>query len=150
MTYKVPEVPKEVQNRKHVEYLSNKYSKPSTYIENIVSITKKYAVYDFPTHLDVLSVIAVESSFNKHAVSSAKAKGLMQILYKPTTFEEDQNILDGVILLREYYQELGSAPAAVQAYNVGITAYKKGKRAPNYLKKFNKEKRELHNAISTA
>lgn len=97
----------------------------------------------FPTVYDTLAIIATESHFNQYAVSSTGAKGLMQVLYKATSFDIERNINDGVSLLQEYKDKVGSEDAAVQSYNVGIGAYIAGSRNQDYLTKFKAERKKL-------
>lgn len=96
----------------------------------------------FPTRGDLIAIIAVESRFNPQALSHKGAKGLMQIM--GGDYFVYPNLTQGTDLLNEYYKELkGDKSATLQAYNVGITAYKNGKRNPRYLHKFNNESNKL-------
>lgn len=97
----------------------------------------------FPTKLDLLAIVAIESSFNKHAKSAKGAHGPMQIRYKPSGSDIHQNISDGKELLDDYYARVKSPRAALQAYNLGITNFKKGKRNLRYVAKFQQAKAEL-------
>ena len=95
----------------------------------------------FPRKEDILAIVAIESSFNKHAVSSANARGLMQVLYKPTTHDIHHNMVDGVCLLKDYFRILKSEKAAITAYNVGIGNYLQGMRNDEYYNKYVMAKR---------
>ena len=131
-----------------VLYVSHKYDIDTDLAEYIVREADRYSYKDeFPTVLDTLAIIGIESKYDIYAVSSVKAKGLMQILYKQSSFHPSANILDGVSLLRDYYSTLGNVNATIIAYNVGITNFKKGIRNTEYLNKYIKEKERLKNAI---
>ena len=74
----------------------------------------------------VLSIIAVESSFNPNVVSSAGAVGLMQVmpLWKKELGVEDLidpevSIHAGVQILERYQRWYGDLSLALAAYNVG-------------------------------
>ena len=68
----------------------------------------------------------------------------MQISYKKSSTDINSNIKDGVFLLRENKKFLNT-DAAIQAYNLGLTGYRKGKRNLAYLHKFKLVKLELEN-----
>ena len=88
----------------------------------------------------VLSIIAIESNFNQHAVSNAKAQGFMQLIPQTASrfnvknaFDATQNISGGVRYLRwliNYY--LGDIELAVAAYNAGEKAVDRYKGIPPY------------------
>lgn len=96
-------------------------------------------------------VIAVESSGNPKAVSSAYAIGLMQVklstaqpiarrlLGREITMADLKDPLINVLIGQNYLLEMihrfGSIEAALQAYNVGPTAYDRGIRNPRYSRK---------------
>lgn len=74
----------------------------------------------------VLSVMAVESGFNPHAVSSAGAVGLMQVmpLWKKTLgverlHEPETSIRAGIHILGQYQQMYGDLDLTLTAYNRG-------------------------------
>jgi hypothetical protein len=108
-------------------------------VAEVLNSAKHKADVEFPRTSDVLAIVAIESSFKLDAKSSVGAKGLMQVLYKKTQYDIESNITDGVALLKQYKQQLGSEAAAVQAYNVGIGNYLKGMRNTQYLAKFTRE-----------
>ncbi len=82
--------------------------------------------YNVPAHL-VRAVIRVESNFRPHVVSSAGAKGLMQLM--PGTaaemgvsdvFDPRQNIFGGTRYLRVLINQFkGDAKLAIAAYHAG-------------------------------
>lgn len=131
---------------KLVQYISNKYKVSTKNVEEIIILANKHGTKEFPQPHDILAIIAIESSFKPYAVSKAKAKGLMQILYKKTSFDPKLNIPDGAALLEEYHTRLKSVDSAVQSYNVGIGNFKKGMRNYKYLNKFKQEKENIINA----
>jgi hypothetical protein len=124
-----------------IETISTEYKVPLEEAAKIFRAAKDVSYAEgFPMVHHLLAIAAIESSFNRHAVSYAGAKGLVQILYKPTTFEIRGNLQDGVALLTEYRRALGSEDAAIQSYNVGIGNYIKGMRNQDYLNKYKREK----------
>lgn len=124
--------------------LQNTYGVPEREAIKIVNTALIQANPVFPTVYDILAIIAIESKFNITAQSStSSAKGLMQVLYKKTSFDIEQNISDGVNLLINYKQTLGSTTAVVQAYNLGIGGYLNGGRNQDYLNRFQQEKQRL-------
>lgn len=121
-------------------YIINRWKTEPLLAKQVVLEAKKHSEPIFPKKEDILAIIAIESAFKTQAVSTASAKGLMQILYKPSTFDITQNIADGTFLLRDYYKKLNNINATIQAYNVGISAYKKGSRNLDYLSKYYEER----------
>lgn len=95
----------------------------STYEEYIAAAGEKYGV---PTSL-IKAVIDTESSFNPNVVSSAGAKGLMQLmdgtargLGVSNSFDPEQNIEGGTKYLSYQLQKFGGEVAmALAAYNAG-------------------------------
>lgn len=121
-------------------------------IEDAISIaSKKYGVDD---NL-IRAVIKTESNFKSGAVSSAGAKGLMQIMPANYSylgikdpFDVYQNVDGGTKLLKEYIDKYnGDVEMALMAYNGGPTRmknrgvtsvehiYKMPKETQNYVKK---------------
>lgn len=106
-----------------VAYHSEVASVKSTYEELIAAAGEKYGV---PTSL-IKAVIDTESSFNPSAVSSAGAKGLMQLmdgtargLGVSNSFDPAQNIEGGTKYLSYQLQKFGGEIAmALAAYNAG-------------------------------
>ena len=52
-------------------------------------------------------------------------------------------IKHGSFMLQQLYNKTGNQDKAIQAYNIGLTSYHKGKRAANYLEK-TKQETQLH------
>ena len=116
--------------------------------QEIVDLTHKYGNNTFPQAEDLLSIIGIESSFRPHIKSGLKrdkAVGLTQIrpkvwkhMIKPGELTSIENqIKYSKIILTHYYEVLGDTQAAVNAYNVGITAHKRGDRNNTYVMRFN-------------
>lgn len=130
------------KNQKLINYISKEYKIDVGKAEYIVSKVEEGTLNNFPSKIDVLSIIAIESKFKAEAVSKKGALGWMQIKYKKVQ-SEYENILAGVELLTTYNKLLGSEKAAIQAYNVGIKNYKDGVRNEQYYQNYFKTKKEL-------
>jgi hypothetical protein len=107
----------------------------------------------------VLSLIAIESGFNKYAVSKAGAVGLMQIL--PSTaqeidstiinpeqlFDEERNLRIGISYLSKLNKLFQNPDLALLAYNRGpnriLAELQDGKLPTNYRDKIAKYKSEI-------
>ena len=103
----------------------------------IAETSKKHEVPNWLVH----AVIHAESFYNPHAVSSAGAVGLMQLMpgtaqrYGVTNRQDPrQNISGGVRYLKDLLEMFnGNVELAVAAYNAGENAVKKhGNRIPPY------------------
>jgi len=108
------------------------------------------AYYDFPKAVDIVAIAFIESTFRHDVVSNKAAIGVMQVI--GGSKDPLLNMQSGVALLREYYLKLGSTSAAIQAYNIGIGNYTKGKRLDRgvyYLSKFNKGRKEYAKVTSS-
>ncbi|MCT1397788.1 lytic transglycosylase domain-containing protein [Paenibacillus sp. p3-SID867] len=100
-------------------------TKPTTFEDLITAAGERYGV---PVSL-IKAVIDAESSFNPNAVSSAGAKGLMQLmdgtargLGVSNPFDPVQNIEGGTKYLSNLIQRFGGEMAMVlAAYNAGPT-----------------------------
>jgi hypothetical protein len=126
-----------------ISHISNKYNVEPDKVQEIVKTATIKSDTSFPTKLDILAIIAIESRFNQYAkAKTSSAKGLMQILYKPTSYDIETNIDDGARLLKDYSYMLPK-DAAIQAYNVGIGAYLSGVRNKDYLNKFKQARRNM-------
>jgi soluble lytic murein transglycosylase-like protein len=135
------------RHTKLVEYITSRYNIDYRQAKEIVILAEQHSNKNkFPRVHDTLAIIGIESSYKITAVSKSKAKGLMQVLYTKTSFDPKLNILHGTSLLKEYAKVLPTKDAVVQAYNVGITNFKKGMRNQNYLNKFKQEKERLQDA----
>lgn len=101
----------------------------------------------------VLAVIAAESSFDKGAVSPTGAKGLMQLTKssgKSTSMDVFTNIDSGTTHLSEYINQTGSVEKGVQAYNIGIGAFRSGGRSETYLSKVITTKKKFEKVLLAA
>lgn len=128
--------------------IATKYKIDLKVAGRIVQVARRNAHADFPTTEDILGIIGIESSFQPSAKSSLKhdpALGLMQVRAKIWSIPPqelltvDKNIEHGVRILRHYYKKLKSKDAAIQAYNMGITNFKKGRTNSTYLRKHQAE-----------
>lgn len=127
-----------------VAHISHKWKKPVKDIRKIAEASYKVTEHtQLLSAVDIMSICQIESGYNTLAVSKKGAKGLTQILYKPTKFDIETNLKDSVELLLEYMRILGSQEAALHAYNVGIGNYRKGMRNYAYVRKFKAAKQEL-------
>ena len=114
--------------------------------------SEKYDIsYDFLT-----AVAKAESDFNTKCVSSAGAKGIMQLMpdeckeFKVTDpYDAEQNIMAAAKLLKAHLKKFdGDFTLAAAAYNAGSGAVKKYggvppyKETQNYVKKINKYMKE--------
>ena len=132
--------------------VTNKNATQKEQIED--AVRKASEKYGIDENL-IKAVIKTESNFNPNAVSSAGAKGLMQVMpsnYKSlgisNPFDIYQNVDGGTKLLREYLDKYnGDVEMALMAYNGGPTRmknrgvtsindiYKMPKETQNYVKK---------------
>lgn len=87
----------------------------------------------------VKAVVEAESNFNPKAVSSAGAKGLMQLmdgtakaLGVKDPFDPVANVKGGVKFLRSMLDKFGSVPLALAAYNAGPGAVERYGGVPPY------------------
>ncbi len=122
--------------------LSQEYKVPVTNIFSIIRHINASVDGSFPSKVDVLSVMAIESSFRYTAKSKSNAYGLMQVKYRKTNGIQD-NISAGVWLLKDYKKALKTEKAAIIAYNVGIGNYSKGVRNEKYYQKYLAMKKKL-------
>ena len=124
--------------------LARHYRVNKELVSNVVSLAFRYEDSVFPKAEDILAVIGVESSFDPESVSNLRndpAKGLMQV--RPGVWNIDPDDLDnvenqikyGAGILNRYYKRLKNPEAALQAYNLGITRYRRGDRNERYVNK---------------
>lgn len=132
------------QNTNRVESC-NKDEDVNTRIDNAISISsKKYGVDE---NL-IRAIIKVESNFNPNCVSSAGAKGLMQLMPEncrdlgvADPFDIEQNIDGGTRHIKEYLDKYnGDVEMALMAYNGGPTRMaRRGVKSINDIYKMPKE-----------
>lgn len=114
--------------------LSGPVSAPTSYEAEFASASTAESL---PPNL-LKAVAQTESSMNPNAVSSAGAQGLMQLM--PSTaaslgvdpFDPSQAISGAAHLLSSLYQQFGSWPLAVAAYNAGAGAVNQYGGIPPY------------------
>lgn len=128
--------------------ITEKYNVDETLARKIVKIANAHQQPDFPKTEDIIAIVGIESSFRPHVKSKLKtdpAVGLMQV--RPGVWKiphEELSTIEGQIkhgagILAHYYDKVGKVEGAVMAYNVGITAYRKGKTNKRYLNKYKTE-----------
>jgi hypothetical protein len=125
------------------------YKIPSHLAQRIVERADKNSRSIFPNTRDIIAIVGIESSFNPRAKSSLAtdpAIGLMQIrsnvwhIPVRDLYNIEKNMFHGADILEQYYRELGkSSENAVQAYNIGITAFRQGGTNLEYLHKYKQE-----------
>ena len=139
-------IQKNIGNRKLVEYIKTQNSRLNeNEIQNILGYVFKYSKeYNFNPYL-VLAVMNTESHFNHSTVSSAGARGLMQLM--PFNFREfgvdnsiSGNIKGGVLHLKRDYEKTGSVSKMLVCYNAGCgrlanNAWKGIKETREYIPK---------------
>lgn len=145
-----------IDYRNLVEYISDKYGKPEYEIYEVVRLAEKSVgklSTDFPTTLDVLTVIGIESGFNPNARNAAgPSLGLMQVNAQyhrvPGLTKPGVNIDTGVGILADYGELAESENQALLSYNMGPNRAKtlcrtvKSCTGP-YIKKFKNLKFEF-------
>ncbi|TFG98287.1 lytic transglycosylase domain-containing protein [Candidatus Thorarchaeota archaeon] len=131
-----------------IKTVSSKHGVDPKLAGRIVRAAHRYEHQDFPKAEDILAVIGVESRFKPNArshLAKDPAVGLMQIrpgiwnLSPQALLSVENNIKHGSDILRKYYTKLQDEASALQAYNVGITAFKRGKTNHHYLRKVRAE-----------
>ena len=137
---------KNIRNRKLVEYIKTQNSRLNeNEIQNILGYVFKYSKeYNFNPYL-VLAVMNTESHFNHSTVSSAGARGLMQLM--PFNFREfgvdnsiSGNIKGGLLHLKRDYEKTKSVSKMLVCYNAGCgrltnNAWKRIKETREYIPK---------------
>ena len=139
-------IQKNIGSRKLIEYIKTQNSRLNeNQIQNILGYVFKYSKeYNFNPYL-VLAVMNTESHFNHSTVSSAGARGLMQLM--PFNFKEfgvdnsiSGNIKGGVLHLKRDYEKTGSVSKMLVCYNAGCgrltnNAWKRIKETREYIPK---------------
>lgn len=110
--------------------------------ELIQAATKVSKHGGFPTSKDLVAIAWVESSFNPRARNGI-SRGIMQVNKGP--LDVSGSVKAASELLREYHATTGSVRGAVEAYNVGITKYRRGVRVPRYYEKYLLARSKFHN-----
>lgn len=153
-----PEITEEMEMRFLATAIARKYRINAELSFEIVELAHKHADEVFPQALDILALIAVESSFNPKAVSKLKrdpARGLMQV--RPGIWGVDPKALNsvekqivvGVRILKKYYGRTGDAEGTFHAYNMGITNYRRGRTNPGYVAKIAAERDFLSSVLDS-
>lgn len=129
----------------------SKFSVADDKVDEIVNAAIKHSHPVFPQAHHLLALAGIESSFNEKAVSQLKhdpAVGLLQTRPKVWNIHPkelstiDGQIKHGAHILQTYHTKTGDIDKAIQAYNVGITNFNRGKMqdaARRYLTKFKSE-----------
>ncbi|MBW1726912.1 MAG: lytic transglycosylase domain-containing protein [Deltaproteobacteria bacterium] len=106
------------------------------YDDLITEASKKYGV----SFSLLKALIKIESDFNPRAISTAGAKGLMQIMPKniralniKDPFDPLENIMGGARYLKQLIKRFdGELPMALAAYNAGPNMVDRYKRIPPF------------------
>jgi hypothetical protein len=133
----------------YAEQIIATYKIPPTLAHQIVDYAYKHRRTTFPQTRDIIAIVGIESSFKPRAKSSLTtdpAIGLMQIrsnvwrIPLHDLYNIEKNVFHGADILEQYYRELGNRREnAVQAYNIGITAFREGGTNLAYLHKYKQE-----------
>lgn len=98
----------------------------------------------------VKAVIAIESGFDRFALSRKGAQGLMQLMPETARrygvsniYDPSQNVRAGSRHLRDLLDEFGDLPLALAAYNAGAEVVRKLGRIPPYRETLNYVRRVL-------
>ena len=141
-----PEMGEDSVREKTADDIADHYRVDNDMVKEIVKIAHEHQSREFPTAKDILAIIGVESSFNPNSKSGLRydpAIGLMQVrpgiwnIDKSDLSTMESQIKTGADILRLYYKKTGNAEDAIQAYNLGITNFRKGHRNANYVAKYN-------------
>ena len=129
----------------------SKFNVADDKVDEIVNAAIKHSHPVFPQAHHLLALAGIESSFNEKAVSKLRydpAVGLTQIRPKVWNIHPkelstiDGQIKHGAHILQTYHAKTGDPDSAVQAYNVGIANFNRGKMrdaSNRYLAKFKSE-----------
>jgi hypothetical protein len=132
---------------KLVHALAERFHKPETLIQRVVTAATNSAHEGFPTRDDILAIIAVESGFNPQARYKG-SHGLMQV--QASSHRKDlrgrsiggveDNVALGSEILYGYYITLNcNKRGAVLAYNAGIGSYLMHHYKPKYYAKYEQQ-----------
>lgn len=144
------EINNKIDNNASIENNSKIYSSENTSadMDKIYASVDKYSnKYGVDKNL-ILAIIKQESNFNPNAVSSAGAKGLMQLMDfnseaygVKNPFDIDENINAGVKHIKSYLDKYnGNIEMALMAYNAGPgTIARRGVNSPSDLYKMPEE-----------
>lgn len=133
-----------IQNSNRIE-ISSKDPDVNKRIEEAVKVSSKK--YEVDENL-IKAIIKVESNFNPNTVSSAGAKGLMQLMPEnirdlgvKDPFNIEENIDGGTRHIKEYLDKYnGNVEMALMAYNGGPTRMmKRGVTSIDHIYKMPKE-----------
>ena len=141
------------------DYISKKYNKKLFQTEEIIYISYVEGKKQNLSPILLLSLIAVESGYNKNIYSKAGAVGLTQVIPfyhkdKITNLQKNNlsiisikgNIKLGTTILKEYINlSHGNVKLALQKYN-GAANDKKQKYSKKILKSFDELNKIYHNA----
>jgi len=114
----------------------------------VVDLAFKYEDSVFPKAKDILAIVGIESSYNPESRSRLPrdpALGLMQVRPKvwnidPKNLQSmDAQIRIGADILKQYNDQLEDTDDAIQAYNVGLTRFRRGRTSQRYLRKYQAE-----------
>lgn len=140
--------PNLVQRTELAKSIAKKYRVDLDLVQQVVNLAYEYQDPEFPKAEDILAIIGVESSFNPESRSGLRkdpALGLMQVRpgiwnLNPKELESmESQIKYGTIILKRYYNKLGNAEDAIQAYNLGLTKFRRGGRNTRYVAKYQRE-----------
>jgi hypothetical protein len=127
-----------------IDYIAEKFKVSKDVSKQVVEQSAQYARKTFPSQMDILAIIAIESKFNPKAESHGNF-GLMQIQSKShrdkskgrSLFNISANIQIGAEILNEYYVLMGNnIRAATSSYNVGPGTFLKRKVVSTYYDKY--------------
>lgn len=131
----------------YVRVITRKYGIDEQLADEIVEVARKKANKHI-TLRDIVAIIGIESGFRPYVCSQLRpdpACGLMQIragiwrINANDLRDIEKNIEHGTRILTHYYELLGRKDSAIQAFNIGITAFQEGKRNDEYLEKYHRE-----------
>jgi len=148
--------PKEQYKHDLSQSIAQYYRVDGDMVKRVVELAHKYENKVWPKAKDLIALTGVESSFNPNAKSGLKkdpALGLLQVrpgVWKinPSQLADMENqIKYGSDILSFYYKKFkGDKDAALSAYNIGETAYRKFGDRPEYLQKYYNELQRQHAA----